>query len=326
MLVLGIETSCDETSIAVVKDGNDILANEVLSSVRIHEKYGGIIPEIASRQQLEYILYVLESALGAAEISLDEIDVIAVTKGPGLIGSLLIGIQLAKALALKTGKPVVGVNHLAAHAVSAMIHNEEIEFPFVALVVSGGHTSLVKVDDFDKYKLLGQTRDDACGEAYDKVAKILNLGYPGGPAIEGIAKEGDPGAYKFNCGKMGESLDFSFSGIKTAVLNTTNHDSKVADIAASFQESVINELVNKSVKALEKTGLKTLLIGGGVSVNKKLRDYLERAAEKHNFQVVFPEKALTQDNAAMIAGLGYHLYKKGYQEKLDFAPDSNLNF
>ncbi|MDD5567660.1 MAG: tRNA (adenosine(37)-N6)-threonylcarbamoyltransferase complex transferase subunit TsaD [Candidatus Omnitrophica bacterium] len=325
MLVLGIETSCDETSAAIVKDGRDILANSVASSLEFHKKFGGVIPEIASRMQLETITGVTQDTIKKAKIRLREIDLISVTNGPGLIGSLLVGISFAKALSLSLNKPILGVNHVHSHFYSNFLCGEKIKLPFIALVVSGGHTNLYCVHDFDKIELLGQTRDDACGEAFDKVAKILGLGYPGGPIVENIAKTGDPQKIRFNCSGTKNGLDFSFSGIKTAVLYCVRGNLsggkriKVADIAASFQEAVIDSLVKKALLACKIKKIKRLVVGGGVVANGRLREKFCQAAKDFGLNCYFPYISLCTDNAAMIAGMGYQLFKKGYRSNLSLS-------
>jgi N6-L-threonylcarbamoyladenine synthase len=320
MITLGIETSCDETSAAVVKEGNQVLANEVASSLRFHQKYGGVIPEIASRLQLETITEVTRSALQDARVKLKDIGLISVTSGPGLLGSLLVGISFAKALSLSLNIPLLGVNHVYSHFYANFLNRKNIPLPFVALVVSGGHTSLFYLKDFDNIELLGSTHDDACGEAFDKVAKILNLGYPGGPPIEKMALKGDPKSIKFNCSVPKSALDFSFSGIKTAVLycvkNKKISASKKRDICASFQEAVIDTLVKKAVLACKLKKVNQLLLGGGVVVNNYLRKKFTQAACDHNLKCYFPAKEFCMDNAAMVAGLGSRLFKKGHKSDL----------
>jgi len=321
MYVLGIETSCDETSVSVVKDGRSILSNVVSSSLAFHKKYGGIIPEIASRMQLGTITQVAETAVRQARISLKDIDLVSVTSGPGLAGSLLVGISFAKSVALSLGVPLLGINHLASHIYANFLNGSAIRFPFVALVVSGGHTSLFYVRDFDKIKILGETQDDACGEAFDKVARILALGYPGGPFIERLARQGDAKKIKFRCSGTKNPLDFSFSGIKTAVLYSVQErrptvDEK-ADIAASFQETVIDTLVKKSFLACKLKKVNTLLVGGGVAANNRLRDKFLREAKAEGRDCFLPPKELCMDNAAMVAGLGFRLFKKGVIAGLD---------
>ncbi|MFH0855246.1 MAG: tRNA (adenosine(37)-N6)-threonylcarbamoyltransferase complex transferase subunit TsaD [Candidatus Omnitrophota bacterium] len=321
MIVLGIETSCDETSAAVVEDGRKILANSVASSLEFHKKYGGVVPEIASRMQMETITGITESAVKKSKIRLKDIDLISVTNGPGLIGSLLVGVSFAKSLSLCLEKPLLGVNHVHSHFYASFLSGKKIKLPFTALVVSGGHTNLYYVRDFDKIELLGQTQDDACGEAFDKAAKILGLGYPGGPAIEKIAETGDPGKIKFKCSGTKNELDFSFSGIKTAVLyySRDNRASPIRDIAASFQETVIDALIKKSLLACKIKKTNRLVIGGGVVANRRLREKFYQAGQGAGLDCYFPQITLCMDNAAMVAGLGYQLFKKGYRSDLGMA-------
>jgi N6-L-threonylcarbamoyladenine synthase len=320
VITLGIETSCDETSAAVVKDGSKVLSNEVVSSLKFHKKYGGVIPEIASRLQLETITEVTQNALEEARIKLKNIDLISVTSGPGLLGSLLVGISFAKALSFSLNIPLLGVNHVHSHLYANFLDRKNIRLPFVALVVSGGHTSLFYLRDFDNIELLGSTYDDACGEAFDKVAKILNLGYPGGPLIEKLALKGDPKSIKFNCFGPKNSLDFSFSGIKTAVLYYVNNKklstSKKQDICASFQEAVVSTLIKKSLLACKSKKVNRLLLGGGVVANGYLRGKFTQATLDYNLKCYFPAKEFCMDNAAMVAGLGFQLFRKGYKSDL----------
>jgi N6-L-threonylcarbamoyladenine synthase len=315
MLVLGIETSCDETSAAVVEDGKRILSNVVLSSLRFHKPYGGVVPEIAARHHAELIDSVIKAAFLRAGCGIGRIGLIAVTDRPGLIGALLVGLSAAKGLSLSTGIPFLGVDHIKAHLYAPLMGCSRIRFPFVGLVVSGGHTNLVSVEGFDRHQGLGQTTDDAAGEAFDKVAKILGLGYPGGPLIERLARKGDPNSIKFPKSLLEpDSLDFSFSGIKTAVLYYSRRNNKdgrlTADICASFQDSVIDVISQKTIKACQKKRSRTVVVGGGVSLNLRLRDRLTAECKRFNITVHFPPPSLCMDNAAMVAGLGYQLYKK----------------
>jgi N6-L-threonylcarbamoyladenine synthase len=311
MYVLGIETSCDETSAAVVKDGRNILSCVVSSSLKFHQKYGGVVPEIASRMQLETITAVTDCALKEAKIKLKKIGLVSVTSEPGLLGSLLVGISFAKALALSFNIPLLEVNHIYSHIYAAFLEERNLELPLVALVVSGGHTSLFYVKDFNQISLLGSTLDDACGEAFDKVAKILGLGYPGGPEIEKLAQSGNSKRIKFSCSDTKKPLDFSFSGIKTAVLYSVNGKrltvNEKKDIAASFQESVINTLIKKSLLACKLKKTNRLVIGGGVAANSRLREKFYAYCSKEGLKCFFPSKELCLDNAAMVAGLGYQL-------------------
>ncbi len=307
MYVLGIETSCDETSAAVVENGKKVLSCEVSSSLDFHKKYGGVVPEIASRMQLETITYVTDSALKKSGISLKKIGLVGVTDQPGLLGSLLVGVSFAKAISEALYVPLLEVNHLHSHIYANFLDGQGVKLPFIALIVSGGHTSLFFVSSFKKVKLLAQTHDDACGEAFDKVAKILGLSYPGGPQIERLARKGNPRKIKFGCSDTVSPLDFSFSGIKTAVLYCVQRDKhntiRKADIAASFQGTVIDTLIKKSVLACKKYKINRLVVGGGVAANNKLRENFQQAAQLEKLQVYFPAKALCMDNAAMVAGL-----------------------
>jgi len=329
MYVLGIETSCDETSAAIVKDGEQVLSNVVSSSLLFHQKYGGIVPEIASRKQLETITWVTDDCIRQARIKSRDIGLISVTDGPGLLGSLLVGISFAKSLSLGLKIPLLGLDHLYSHIYASFLdgQNNNVKLPVVALVVSGGHTSLFYVRDFDKIKLLGSTLDDACGEAFDKVAKILGLGYPGGPIIEKLASKGNPKKVKFRCSGTKRPLDFSFSGIKTAVLYYVKGQGKnspptpyplplARDIAASFQETVIDALIEKSFSACKLKKAKRLVIGGGVAANNRLREKFCQKASQKDIQVYFPKKDFCLDNAAMVAGLAYQIYKRGERSDL----------
>ncbi|MCX7988572.1 MAG: tRNA (adenosine(37)-N6)-threonylcarbamoyltransferase complex transferase subunit TsaD [Thermodesulfovibrio sp.] len=323
MLILGIDTSCDDTSAAVLED-RKILSNIVSSQIQFHSKYGGIVPEIASRKHIEWITDVTEKALNEAHISLKDIDLVAVCHGPGLIGSLLVGLCFAKALSFASKKPIIGVNHLEAHIQAVFLEGKYPEFPFLSLVVSGGHTSLYRVEDFGRYRELGRSRDDAAGEAYDKIAKMLGLSYPGGPLIDALAKEGDPEKYRLPKPFLHGSFDFSFSGLKTAIkvlLKNLNiqegnppEDFK-KDLAASFQSVIVEVLIEKIRLALKEEKLNRVVITGGVAANSELR---RRAMdlEKDGFEVYLPSKALCTDNAAMIAVAGFHKFQRG--ERSDF--------
>lgn len=309
MNILGIETSCDETAAAVVHNGRDILSNIVASSLKEHQKYGGIIPEIASRRQMLLIHSVVERALKKANVKIDHISAIAVTISPGLIGSLLVGISFARALAFALAKPLIEVDHIQAHLYANFLQPRQPKLPAVGLVVSGGHSSLFYLKTFNRFELLGQTRDDAAGEAFDKVARILNLGYPGGPVIDRLAQKGKNAEIRFRCAELSDSSDFSFSGIKTAVLyhaRNTKSPLAVEKIAYAFQKSVVATLVSKSIDACRKKKAKTLLVGGGVAANSALRKEFAEAARNQDIQVFYPPLALCLDNAAMIAGLAYH--------------------
>ena len=316
MLVLGIETSCDETSAAIVENGRRILSNIVLTSLHLHKPYGGVVPEIASRHHAELIDSVIKESFVKAKCTINDIGLVAVTDEPGLIGALLVGISAAKGIALANRLPLLGVNHLWSHLYAPYMEHPEIKFPYVGLIVSGGHTNLVFVRGFDRYQTIGQTTDDAVGEAFDKVAKILNLGYPGGPVIEKLAKLGNRDAIKFPRTLLAPgSLDFSFSGIKTAVLNYAQKikfdKKKTADICASFQDSVVDVIVEKAARACAQKNSNTLVIGGGVSLNAILRERLTDECKKLRIKAYFPSRQLCMDNAAMVAGLGYRLHKIG---------------
>ena len=321
MIVLGIETSCDETSVSLVEQGKRIISNEVSSSLAFHEQYGGIVPEIASRMQLETIAQVAESALKKSGLRLKDIDAVSVTSGPGLPGSLLTGVSFAKSLSLGLDIPLLGINHVHSHIYANFLNGAKIKQPFVALVVSGGHTSLFYVKDFADIIILGETRDDACGEAFDKVAKILGLGYPGGPQIEKLAIKGDAKKIRFSCSGTNRPLDFSFSGIKTAVLYAVRGKAlslkEKQDIAASFQETVVDTLIKKSFLACKLKRVNRLVLGGGVVANKRLRVKFLEAARKAGLNCYFPPKNLCTDNAAMVAGLGYQLFRRGKKSGWD---------
>ncbi len=320
MLVLGIETSCDETAASVVKDGRQVLSSVVSSSLDFHKKYGGVVPEIAFRMQLETIAEVVECAIKNAKVTLKDINAVSVTNTPGLSGSLAVGISFAKSLSLSQNLPLLGVNHLYGHIYASFLNRDIVKLPFIALIVSGGHTSLYLVKDFDKMLLLGSTSDDACGEAFDKVAKILNLGYPGGPIIEKMAAMGNPKKIKFACSNTENPLDFSFSGIKTAVLyyvkknKITKKD--IPDIAAAFQDAAIDALVRKTFLACHKHKVKNVIVGGGVAANNRLRLRFEEESDKDGVRCLFPAKEFCMDNAAMIAGYGYQLLKRDHRSNL----------
>jgi|688.fasta_scaffold22021_6 N6-L-threonylcarbamoyladenine synthase len=324
MLVLGIESTCDETACAVVKDGSEILSNVVSSQIDLHQTYGGVVPELACRRHIDILLPVIDEALVKANLTLEEIDLIAVARGPGLIGALLIGLNTAKSLALATGKPLIGVNHIEAHLYAAtMALKEPIVSPSLGVVLSGGHTCLVKMDSAGSYQLIGQTVDDAIGEAFDKVAKILELPYPGGPRIEALAKEGNADRFQFKIGQVkGRPFDFSFSGLKTAVLYTAkgqNSDNTSIcqltaqdkqDIAASFQKAAFSAVIEKAMLAAELHRCRSFIFGGGVTNNAFLRQMFANKAK--DYRLHWPSAGLSLDNAAMIAGLGYHHYlRKG---------------
>ncbi len=331
MYVLGIETSCDETAASIVKDGSTVLSSVVSSSLDFHKKYGGIVPEIAFRKQEETIAAVVDCAVKESGVKLKQLGLISVTNTPGLLGALLVGISFAKSLSLSLNLDILGVNHLYGHIYAAFLNMKLINKPFIALIVSGGHTSIFYIKDFAHIEILGTTVDDACGEAFDKVAKILDLGYPGGPVIEKTALAGDSKKIKFGCSNTNHPLNFSFSGIKTAVLYYVQKNSVqikkdkskklVPDICASFQEACVEALLKKSFAACSLKKADTLVIGGGVAANSYLRNKFFQEAESKKIKVIFPEKKYCMDNAAMIAGLGYELNKKGLRSDLSLNAD-----
>ncbi|MDI3522621.1 MAG: tRNA N6-adenosine threonylcarbamoyltransferase [Bacillota bacterium] len=330
-IILGIETSCDETSAAVVQGGRRLLANVISSQVNLHALYGGVVPELASRRHVELIVPAVAEALKEAGLSFADLDAVAVTCGPGLVGALLVGLSYAKAVALARGVPLVGVHHTAAHIYANLLVHPELEPPFLSLVVSGGHTSLVYVRAPGAYDLLGQTVDDAAGEALDKIARALGLGYPGGPAIERLAREGDPEALPLPRAVVREHpLDFSFSGLKTAVLNYLNHlkqrgeEPNKADVAASLQRAVVEVLVERALTAAELTGARRLVLAGGVAANGELRTRLAEQAARANLQVLAPPPALCTDNAAMVACAGYFYLQHGLTAPLSLNAFANL--
>ncbi|MGI6737004.1 MAG: tRNA (adenosine(37)-N6)-threonylcarbamoyltransferase complex transferase subunit TsaD [Anaerovoracaceae bacterium] len=330
-ITLAIESSCDETSAALVADGREVLSNIISSQIDIHKAYGGVVPEIASRHHLDNINGVLDQALAAADLDLNEVDMIGVTQGPGLIGALLIGMATAKALALATGKPLVGVHHILGHISANYIEHADLEPPFMSLVVSGGHTSLIDVRSYTSCRILGETRDDAAGEAFDKVARVLGLGYPGGPLIDRIARDGDPQAVHFKRVYLApDSFDFSFSGIKTGVLNYVNTERQagrgisVPDVAAGFQQAVLDVIVDKAVAAARQCGETRLVAAGGVTANSRLREMLRAACEEAGIRLYLPSPLLCTDNAAMIGCAAYYKYRAGGIDGLDLDSDANL--
>ena len=325
MLILGIDTSCDDTSAAVVEDGSRVVSNIVSNQDRIHEKYGGIVPELASRRHIEMILPVVDEAMKGAKIGFEDIDAIAVSYGPGLIGSLLVGVCFAKSLCFVNKVPMIAVNHLEGHICSIFLEAKP-EFPFIALIVSGGHTSLYYVEGFGIYREIGRTRDDAAGEAYDKVAKLLGFGYPGGPIIDELSRKGDKDVVVFPRANLKGSFDFSFSGLKTAVLNYTkkNPDSKKEDTAACFQDAVVDVLVNKSIGAARSKGIKRIVLSGGVSANRALRERIKKESLENGIDVYLPSLQLCTDNAAMVAAAGYHRFLKGEFANISLNPKAYL--
>lgn len=330
-LILAIESSCDETAAAVVKNGREVLSNIISSQIDLHTLYGGVVPEIASRKHTEQINQVIEEALKKANVTLNDIDAIAVTYGPGLVGALLVGVSAAKAISFARKIPLVGVHHIEGHISANYIENKELEPPFVCLVVSGGHSHLVKVMDYGKYEILGRTRDDAAGEAFDKVARAIGLGYPGGPKIDKVSYEGNPEAITFPRAHVAGSVyDFSFSGLKSAVLNYLNScemkgETVVqADVAASFQKAVVDVLVDHSMQAIRESGMKKFAIAGGVASNSHLREALEKACAKEGVSFYRPSPILCTDNAAMIGAAGYYEFIKGNVSGYDLNAVPNL--
>jgi N6-L-threonylcarbamoyladenine synthase len=324
--VLGIETSCDETAVAIIKNGMEIVTNIVSSQIESHKRFGGVVPEIASRHHVEQVTFVLEEALEQAEMTMAEIDCIAVTEGPGLVGALLIGVNAAKALAFAHNKPLVGVHHIAGHIYANRLV-KEMKFPLLSLVVSGGHTELVLMKEHGSFEVIGETRDDAAGEAYDKVARTLSLPYPGGPHIDRLAHEGEPTLDLPRAWLEEGSYDFSFSGLKSAVINTLHNAKQKGqtiypqDLAASFQASVIDVLVTKTVKAVKEYKVEQLLLAGGVAANKGLRAALEEAFNELDTELIIPPLSLCTDNAAMIAAAGTILFEQG--KRGDMAMNAN---
>ncbi|SHH36218.1 tRNA (adenosine(37)-N6)-threonylcarbamoyltransferase complex transferase subunit TsaD [Tepidibacter thalassicus] len=331
IITLAIESSCDETSAAVLKNGREVLANIVATQIDLHKKFGGVVPEVASRKHVENIDAVIQTALDEADIKFDDIDLIGVTYGPGLVGALLVGLSTAKALSFALNKPLVGVNHIEGHICANFIEDKNLEPPFICLIVSGGHTHLVEVKDYGEYEILGRTRDDAAGEAFDKIARALKLGYPGGPIIDKLAKIGNKNAIDFPRVYLDEdSFDFSFSGLKSAVLNylnskrMRNEDVVVEDIAASFQEAVVEVLVNKSIKAAKVKGYNKIVLAGGVAANSGLREKLIQKCSENNITVKYPSIELCTDNAAMIGCAAYYDYIKGKISNLTLNAVPNL--
>jgi len=330
--ILAIESSCDETSAAVVQNGRKVLSNIIASQIDIHTKFGGVVPEVASRAHVEVISAVVEEALSKAELTLDEINAVAVTYGPGLVGALLVGLQYAKGLAYAVKKPLIGVNHIEGHISANFIQYEDLEPPFVCLVVSGGHTFIVYMKDYGEFEIMGQTRDDAAGEAYDKVARAIGLGYPGGPKIDKIAKNGNPDSIKFPRANFHDdsTLDFSFSGVKSAVLNYLNQmemkniEINKADVAASFQKAVVDFLVDNSIKACKIKGVNKIAVAGGVASNTCLRKKFLEQGVKNEIDVLFPEFILCTDNAAMIGSAAYFEYVKGRVSSFNLNAVPNL--
>ncbi len=324
--ILAIESSCDETAASVVKNGREVLSNVISSQIPIHQKFGGVVPEVASRKHVENIASVVEMALSEAGVKKENLSLVAVTHGPGLVGALLVGLQFAKGYAFSLGIPLLGVNHIEGHIAANYIQYKNLTPPFVSLVVSGGHTFVVHVEDYDKFTVMGETRDDAAGEAFDKVARALGLGYPGGPKIDAAAKKGDPYAITFPKARFHEdTLDFSFSGLKSAVLNYLNserqkgNDIHVENVAASFQRAVVSVLVENAMKTIETKHLDKIAVAGGVASNSSLREELKKRGDEKGVEILFPEMILCTDNAAMIGSAAYFQYMKGKRS------DNSLN-
>ncbi|WP_071177413.1 tRNA (adenosine(37)-N6)-threonylcarbamoyltransferase complex transferase subunit TsaD [Butyrivibrio hungatei] len=329
--ILAIESSCDETAAAVVRNGREVLSNIISSQIALHTIYGGVVPEIASRKHVEKMNGCIKTALSEAGVTLDDIDAVAVTYGPGLVGALLVGVSEAKAIAFATGKPLIGVHHIEGHISANFIENKDLEPPFVCLVVSGGHSHLVVVKDYGEYEIIGQTRDDAAGEAFDKVARAIGLGYPGGPKIDKAAKEGNPDAFTFPQAKIDDAeYDFSFSGLKSSVLNYINQakmqgqELDQADVAASFQKAVVEVLVSHAIKACKEYGYNKLAIAGGVASNSGLRELMEKECAANKISFYRPSPVLCTDNAAMIGAAAYYEYQKGVRFGLDMNAVPNL--
>ncbi|PHV71186.1 tRNA (adenosine(37)-N6)-threonylcarbamoyltransferase complex transferase subunit TsaD [Sporanaerobium hydrogeniformans] len=328
--VLAIETSCDETAAAIVQNGREVLSSIISTQINLHEKYGGVVPEIASRMHVEKINLVIKEALEAAHVTLDEIDVIGVTYGPGLVGALLVGVVAAKSIAFAKNKPLVGVHHIEGHIAANYISHPDLEPPFLCLVVSGGHTHLVNVESYTQYEIIGRTRDDAAGEAYDKVARAIGLSYPGGPKIDKLAKEGNKEAIKFPRAMMDEGYDFSFSGVKSAVLNHVNgakmkgEEINQADIAAAFQSSVVDVLVGKTMALAKERHLTKVALAGGVASNQGLREAMEAVCTQNHMKLYYPDQILCTDNAAMIGCAAYYEYLKGSRAGMNLNAVPNL--
>lgn len=325
ILIMGIESSCDETSISIVKNGREVLSNVIDTQISIHEKYGGVVPEIASKNHVEAISNVMKKSLKDANVNLKQIDAIACTYGPGLVGALLVGVSYAKALSYATNKPLVPVNHIAGHISANYITHKELKPPFLCVMMSGGNTQIINVKDYTEFEVLGRTKDDAIGEAFDKVARVIGLGYPGGPKVDKLAKEGEP---NINLPKTHmENLDFSFSGIKTAVINLHHKEPEInkANLAASFEKAVSEMLITNVEKAVNQTSINKIVLAGGVSANSYIRNEFDKLANKNkNLQIYYPELKLCTDNGAMIASAGYYEFIKGTRADLSLNAIPNL--
>lgn len=338
ILILGIETSCDETAVSVVKNGRFVLSNVISSQIDIHKLYGGVVPEIASRNHIQNIDIVYDKALHDANVSINDIDAIAVTYGPGLIGSLLVGLSFAKGLSISTHIPYIGINHIEGHIASNYIDNLDLEPPFIALVVSGGHTNLVHVIDYNRFKIYGKTHDDACGEAYDKIARVLGFQYPGGPKLEKAALNGKEGAFSFPRGNIKDCpYDFTYSGLKSHVINVIHNikqknnldkldDEMISDISLEFQNAIIDSLIFRTINLSKELQIDKVAICGGVSANDAIKLALNAECKRNNIKFYFPSKIYSTDNAAMIAVAGYYEYKNNNFSKLDLNADANLEF
>lgn len=329
-LLMAIETSCDETSVAILRGEREVLANVVSTQAELHRKYGGVVPELASRAHVQAISPAIEEALRTADITMWDVSVVAATIGPGLIGSLVVGVAAAKSLSAALDLPLVGVNHLEAHLYANFLDHEKAEPPAIGLIVSGGHTLLIRMADHGIYELIGQTLDDAAGEAFDKIARYLDLGFPGGPEIDKLARKGDPKAIKFPRALRDEGYDFSFSGLKTAVIrhveaeHRAGKEPNVPDVCASFQEAIVDVQVVKAIRAAKDLGVPRIFLSGGVAANSRLREALEEACKEAQIELFTPTLQYCTDNAAMVACCGYHRYKRGIRTSLDVNPDPNL--
>ena len=335
--ILGIESSCDDTSVSIVKNGRYVLSNIISSQIDVHKLYGGVVPEIASRKHIENIDLVYKEAMKIANISLDNIDAIAVTYGPGLVGSLLVGLSFAKGLAISSKKHFIGINHIEGHIASNYISNKDLEPPFIALIVSGGHTNLVKVEDYNSFKIYGKTHDDACGETYDKIARVLGFDYPGGPKLEKAALNGKQNIFKFPRGEIRDLVyDFTFSGLKSHVINVIHNikqknndiidEQTISDISLEFQNSIIDSLINRTISLSKELKINKIAICGGVSANNAIKKELKKECIKNNINFYYPEIEYCNDNAAMIASAGYYEYINNNFSNLDLNADPNLEF